>query len=101
MSSSELSGMKIPRPVYFSRFTLVDYLRTNTSKTPLSPPEPTRKDFMKAATKLRVTAQPFFPHLELNPAAEEFRPRVSLEEGGVGSSVVVRSLLEDEGRLLT
>ena len=60
----------------------------------LKPPGPTQRDFIKAANKLRPTAQPFFPSrsLQLNPRADEFSPR------RVESFVLVRSLDYDDGK---
>ena len=92
-SQSEKDQVKPKGAVYFSKFTLQDYLRTKTMNN-LKPPGPTQRDFIKAANKLRPTAQPFFPSrsLQLNPRADEFSPR------RVESFVSVRSLDYDDGK---
>ena len=90
-SQSERAQVKPKGPVYFSKFTLQDFLRTRTL-TNLSPPGPTPKDFMNAASRLSPTAQPFLPSgpsRQLNPRALEFSPR---------SYVEVRSLDCDGGK---
>ena len=73
--SSVTSGEKARRPVYFSKFSLTDYLRER--EAPRFPPPPTIRDFMNAANKLRPTAKPFIPQSKLNPLAEEFQPKIS------------------------
>ena len=98
-SQSQEAQVKPKGPVYFSKFTLQDYLRTKTMNSMNSmnnpnPPGPTQKDFIKAANKLRPTAQPFIPSrsLQLNPRADEFSPRRS------ESFVLVKSLDYDDGK---
>ena len=77
-SQSEKAQVKPKGPVYFSKFTLQDFLRTRTL-TSLSPPGPTQKDFMNAASRLSPTAKPFLPSRQLNPRALEFSPRSFVE----------------------
>ena len=90
-SQSEKAQVKPKGSVYYSKFTLEDYLRTRTM-TNLHPPGPTQRDFIKAANMLRPTAQPFFPSQQLNPRAEEFSPR------NAESFVLVRSLDYEDGK---
>ena len=92
-SKPETAQVKPKGAVYFSKFTLQDYLRTKTL-TNLHPaaPGPTQKDFINAASRLRPTAQPFLPSNQLNPRAVEFFPR------GAESCVEVMSLDYDDGK---
>ena len=90
-SQSEKAKVKPKGPVYFSKFTLQDYLMTKTL-TNLNPPGPTQKDFINAASRLRPAAQPFLPSRQLNPRAPEFSPRRA------ESFVEVRSLDLDDGK---
>ena len=91
MESSQ--SEKAKGPVYFSKFTLKDYLRTKTmNNLNPRPPGPTPKDYLHAANKLRPTAKPFFPSPQLNPRADEFSPRRA------ESCVEVRSLDYEEGK---
>ena len=99
MTSSESNAGKTKRPVYYSKFTLKDYLRTRMVGTTSDPPQPTRRDFMAAATNLRPSAKPFFPQLKLDPDAEEFQPRKASDRASRFCFVVVKSLGED-GNLL-
>ena len=92
-SQSEKAQRKPKGSVYYSKFTLEDYLRTRTMiNINHHPPGPTQKDFIKAANMLRPTAQPFFPSQQLNPRAEEFSPRRA------ESFVLVRSLDYEDGK---
>jgi len=88
MSSPMTSGGKSRGPVYFSKFTLTDYKKRDL----YTPTPPTRRDFINAATKLRPTAEPFFPKLKLNPSADEFEPKITAGRGRGQSFVVVRSV---------
>ena len=102
MTPSEFSEVKTKRPraVYYSKFTRRDYLRTRLDQTTFQPPQPTRRDFLAAATNLRPVAKPFFPQQKLNPSAPVFQPREASDRDRRETFLTVRSL-EDDGNMLT
>jgi len=97
MTPSEFNEVetKRPRAVYYSKFTRRDYLRTRLDQTTFQPPQPTRRDFLAAATNLRPVAKPFFPQQKLNPSAPVFQPREASDRDRRETFLTVRSLEDD------